>query len=99
MTPSGENNYCCGGGGGLVAIAEAADIRIKAGKPKADQIKATGAMFVAASCDNCQIQLGEIATNYRLGTQITGLPELVLNALIPKRRPATVSNTQPVADD
>jgi Fe-S oxidoreductase len=83
MTPNGENNYCCGGGGGLVAIEEAKQIRLKAGKPKADQIKATGAEFVAASCDNCRIQLGEIATNYGLGTQVTGLPELVLNALVP----------------
>ena len=83
MTPNGENNYCGGGGGGLVAIEEAKEIRLKAGKPKADQIKATGAEFVAAPCDNCRIQLDEIATNCGLGTQVIGLPELVLNARVP----------------
>lgn len=86
MTPSGENNFCCGGGGGLVAIEEATEKRLRAGKPKADQIRTTGATVVAASCDNCRIQLGEIAETYSLGTSITGLPELVLNALISKKR-------------
>jgi len=97
MTPSGENNYCCGGGGGLVAITEATEKRLLAGKPKADQIKATGATFVAASCDNCRIQLGEIATNYKLGTQVTGLPELVLNALIPKERESATTESDQTA--
>jgi Fe-S oxidoreductase len=88
MTPNRENNYCCGGGGGLVALADATEKRIKAGEPKARQIRETGAVVVAASCDNCKIQLGDISESYGLGTTITGLPELVLNALIPARSPS-----------
>jgi len=32
MTPNRERNYCCGGGGGLVAITEWEDIRLEAGR-------------------------------------------------------------------
>ena len=35
MTPNKAEAICCGGGGGLVALAEYADRRIAAGKPKA----------------------------------------------------------------
>jgi len=81
MTPNGYENYCCGGGGGLVAIPEWNEIRLKAGKPKAGQIKATGARVVVASCDNCRLQLSDLNEHYDLGVQVTGLAALVANAL------------------
>jgi len=85
MTPNRERNYCCGGGGGLVAIEEWSDMRLLAGKPKAEQIQATGAAAVAASCDNCRHQLGEINTHYDLGVKVMGLAELVANAIVPQK--------------
>ena len=37
MTPHGIDNYCCGGGGGQLAMSEYNERRMKAGKLKADQ--------------------------------------------------------------
>lgn len=82
MTPNKERNICCGGGGGLVANPEWADARLKAGKPKAEQIKATGAQCVVASCDNCRHQISELGEHYNLDIQVTGLSELVSQALL-----------------
>jgi len=86
MTPNRERNYCCGGGGGLVALTEWEETRLLAGKPKAEQIKATGAEAVVASCDNCRHQLGEINTHYELGVRVMGMAELVANAIVPQNK-------------
>jgi hypothetical protein len=82
MYPNKEENYCCGGGGGMVAVSEWDDRRLEAGQPKAKQIKATGAKIVAAACDNCRIQLGEISEHYGLGVAVAGLCEMAVKALV-----------------
>jgi len=81
MTPNRERNYCCGGGAGLVAIPDWQETRIKAGKPKAEQIRQTGADMVVASCDNCRHQINELSEEYDLGVRVVGLSELVVEAL------------------
>ena len=66
---------------------------MRAGHPKASQIRQTGAAIVAASCDNCRLQLGDLSAHYDLGTQVVGLADLVVNALAlappPSPKPAT----------
>jgi Fe-S oxidoreductase len=64
LTPNREEAYCCGGGAGLVALPEAYDLRMLAGKPKADQVKRSGAQVVAAACENCRLQLGDLSSHY-----------------------------------
>jgi Fe-S oxidoreductase len=81
MTPNRENNFCCGGGGGLVANLDYEDERIAAGKPKADQIHATGADAVVASCDNCRHQIGELSEHYKLGVDVIGISEITVKAM------------------
>lgn len=81
MEPNRKENYCCGGGSGLVALPERKDLRLKVGAPKANQIKETGSRTVIASCDNCRIQLSDLSEHYGLNVQVTGLTELVVNAL------------------
>lgn len=81
MTPHGLENYCCGGGGGLVALDEYNDKRMKAGKPKAEQIRATGAQTVAAACENCRLQLGDLNNYYNLNVRITPLADLIVKAM------------------
>jgi hypothetical protein len=81
MTPNREQSLCCGAGGGLVAVEDWRDMRIKAGKPKADQIRATGARLVCASCDNCRIQITDLNEEYNLGIQVIGLCELVTSTM------------------
>jgi len=83
MTPNRERAFCCGAGSGLVAMPEWEDMRLKAGEPKADQVRATGAQIVIASCDNCRHQFLELNEHYELGVQVMGLSELVVRALVP----------------
>ena len=82
MTPNRLQSICCGGGSGLVAISEWSEARIKAGKPKADQIRQTGAKVVVTSCDNCRHQITELNEHYNLGIKVTSLAELTVQALV-----------------
>ncbi len=92
MTPHGLENYCCGGGGGLVALPEYDEKRLAAGKPKADQIRKTGAQVVAAACENCRLQLGDLNNHYNLNVQITALADLIVKAM---RLPGAAKAEQP----
>jgi Fe-S oxidoreductase len=82
MQPYGRENYCCGGGGGLVSLDETKDFRMRvAGKTKAEQIRATGAQIVATPCANCKKQLRELVDYYQLPVQVVGVHDLVLRAI------------------
>ena len=81
LTPNRDEAYCCGGGSGLVALPEAFDIRMLAGKPKADQVKRSGATIVAAACENCRLQLGDLSEHYGLGVGVIALADLVVKAM------------------
>lgn len=90
MTPNKAEAICCGGGGGLVALAEYSERRIVAGKPKAEQIKSTGARTVVAACENCRLQIGDLNENYNLNIRISALTDLVVRAMrLPKPLPGT----------
>jgi Fe-S oxidoreductase len=82
MNPHGENSFCCGGGGGQLAMSEYNDRRIKAGKIKADQIKATGAKVVITPCHNCVDQIMQLNATYKLGIQIKTVAEIVADAIL-----------------
>jgi Fe-S oxidoreductase len=82
MYPNRENNYCCGGGGGQLAMGEYAERRIKAGKIKAEQIRKTGARIIATPCHNCIDQLMELNNHYKLNVEIKTVSEIVANALV-----------------
>jgi Fe-S oxidoreductase len=81
MYPNKEEAYCCGGGAGLVAVPETNEIRMLAGKPKADQVKKSGAQMVAAACENCRLQLGDLSGYYGLGVGVVSLVDLVVKAM------------------
>jgi Fe-S oxidoreductase len=81
MTPNRREAYCCGGGGGLVALPEYQELRLKAGEPKARQIRATGATTVVAACENCRLQIGELSHQYDLGIEVSAMADLVVRAL------------------
>ncbi len=82
MSPNRIYSFCCGAGSGLVAVPEWTDIRIRAGKLKAEQIRGTGAKIVVTSCDNCRHQIGELNEHYGLGIEVTSLSELAVKALV-----------------
>ncbi|UCE27084.1 MAG: (Fe-S)-binding protein [Candidatus Coatesbacteria bacterium] len=82
MTPNREQNFCCGGGGGMLSMSEYGDRRVQSGAVKADQIRATGAKIIATPCHNCADQLLELNKKYSLGVEIQAVCELVFNALV-----------------
>jgi Fe-S oxidoreductase len=83
MIPNRTENYCCGGGGGLVSIDEIRDFRTRSmGKRKAEQIRATGAKYVVAPCANCKKQLKEVCDDNDLeDVMIVGLHDLLLKVI------------------
>lgn len=78
----GERSYCCGGGGGALAMSEFSPRRIAAGKVKGDEIRATGANVVLQSCHNCTDQLKEIVDHYHIDAKVMNLAELLAPALV-----------------
>jgi Fe-S oxidoreductase len=82
MYPNREKNYCCGGGGGQLAMTMFAERRIKIGKLKADQIKETRAQVVVTPCHNCIDQLMELNKHYKLGIEIKTVCEVVADAIV-----------------
>ncbi|MDH7512952.1 MAG: (Fe-S)-binding protein [Clostridiales bacterium] len=82
MHPNREKNYCCGGGGGQLAMTNFARRRIEAGKIKTDQILATGAEVVATPCHNCIDQLMDLKKHYKLAIEIRTVCEIAADALI-----------------
>ncbi len=81
MVPNREQNFCCGGGGGMLSMSEYGDRRVASGEVKAEQIRATGATIVAAPCHNCADQLLELNKRHKLGVEIKAVVELVYEAL------------------
>lgn len=80
LSPNRKYNWCCGGGGGLIAIGEQ-DFRMKSAKIKAEQVKATNANILATACENCHTQLSELNEHYNLGMNVQFLSSLVADAL------------------
>jgi Fe-S oxidoreductase len=82
MIPSGQENFCCGGGGGMLSMTEFTNRRLAASRVKAEQIKATGAKIVATSCHNCLDGLAEGCRHYKVPAEIKNLCELVADAIV-----------------
>ncbi len=82
MEHNGTESFCCGGGGGALAMPEFGKRRIAAGKIKGDEIRATGATVILQSCHNCTDQLKEISDHYEIGAKVMNLAELLDMALV-----------------
>ncbi|MBE0646172.1 MAG: (Fe-S)-binding protein [Bacteroidales bacterium] len=82
MIPSGADNHCCGGGGGMLSMSEYNERRIGAGAIKAEQIRKTGAKIVVTPCHNCVDQLIQLNAAYKLDVKIQTMAEIVAEALI-----------------
>jgi len=81
MRPNRGENWCCGGGGGLVAMGEK-DFRMKSARVKAEQVRATGATVLATACENCHTQLSDLNEHYGMGVRVAFLSQLVADALV-----------------
>jgi len=76
IEPNKEKNWCCGGG--LVAREDMDEYRLQIGVIKAEQIRATGAQTVVASCGNCRQQLESPNEKYTLNVRIAAVSELLV---------------------
>ena len=84
MTPNRENNYCCGGGGGLNGIGRYRKERNKGMLTKRDQIIAPGANLVIAPCHNCWDAIRDLEEEYHIGIKWSFLKPIILGmAIVP----------------
>ncbi|MFC2005171.1 (Fe-S)-binding protein [Chloroflexota bacterium] len=90
LTPNREKNWCCGGGGGLVAEPDFDDFRTKTGEMKVEQIRNSGAKIVVSPCENCRLQLDTLNEKYNMDIRITSLMDLVADTM-------QISATEPKA--
>jgi Fe-S oxidoreductase len=81
MTPTGNLNWCCGGGGGVQAIERAADLRHKVFKIKIDQVEKTGAKTLVSSCSNCRLTMNDSKTALKWEGGLGSLVEIVAENL------------------
>ena len=83
MTPHGAENWCCGGGGGLSAMNNIKEFRMTvSGIKKRDQIRATGAAYVAAACSNCKRQINQLVEHHKMGVSVGGVHDLLSRAIL-----------------
>jgi len=88
LSPNREKNWCCGGGGGLVAQTDFDDFRMKTGEKKADQIRESGARTLVTPCENCRLQIDGLNEHYDLGVEVKSLADLVVEAMEGLTEPA-----------
>jgi len=83
MTPSGTENWCCGGGGGLAAMDEIREYRMTVtGKKKMEQVQDTGAAFVATACANCKRQITQLMEYHQMDVRVGGVHDLVYTSIV-----------------
>ncbi|MGZ5569804.1 MAG: (Fe-S)-binding protein [Usitatibacter sp.] len=78
---SGDFNFCCGGGGGVIANRRADALRRRAFAIKIAQIDATGAELPLTSCANCRQSFDDGAAHYRWDRKMESLVEHVAENL------------------
>ncbi|NCO37464.1 MAG: hypothetical protein COZ06_15325 [Armatimonadetes bacterium CG_4_10_14_3_um_filter_66_18] len=77
-----ESSWCCGGGGGALAMTELTPKRRLTAEMKAEQIRQSGAEIVITACHNCHDQLEDIKKVYGLTYKLKNLSEIVSKALV-----------------
>ncbi|TET39279.1 MAG: (Fe-S)-binding protein [Planctomycetota bacterium] len=82
MYPNRGDNWCCGGGGGLAAMDDILEFRMKVtGKKKTEQILETGAKFVAAACANCKRQITQLMEYHKMDVKVGGVHDMLSRAI------------------
>jgi Fe-S oxidoreductase len=81
MTPTGNYNWCCGGGGGVQAIGRASDVRHEVFRIKMRQVEETGASTMVSACSNCRLTMDESKAALRWDKQLASLVEILAEQL------------------
>ncbi len=83
MYPNRAENWCCGGGGGLSAMDDIIDFRMEiSGKKKMEQIRETGATYVATACSNCKRQLTQLMEHHGDQVEVGGVHDMLSRSIL-----------------
>jgi Fe-S oxidoreductase len=83
MYPNRGDNWCCGGGGGLSAMDDILEFRMEvSGKKKMEQIRETGATYVATACSNCKRQLTQLMEHHEEDIEVGGVHDMLSRAIL-----------------
>jgi Fe-S oxidoreductase len=95
MYPNRGENWCCGGGAGLSAMDDIYQFRMTiTGKKKMEQIRATGAKYVAAACSNCKRQLMQLMEYHKEDIGVGGVHDMLSRAILIHGRAAERANLE-----
>lgn len=86
MTPTGNYNWCCGGGGGVQAMSRAAPVRHEVFRIKMAQVEATGAPALVSACANCRLTMDESKEALGWDKELLSIVEILADNLV--ERPA-----------
>jgi len=82
MSPTGNANWCCGGGGGVAAIERATPLRHKVFEIKMKQVEDVDADMMISACSNCRQTLDGGKEHYKWDREIGSLIEIVADHLV-----------------
>ncbi len=81
MPDAGDLSWCCGGGGGVVSIGRADELRHKVFRIKQRQVEDTGARGFVTSCANCRMTFDDGSDHFHWDRRVESLVELVAGHL------------------
>ncbi len=82
MPDAGQQNWCCGGGGGVSANSDADALRLKTFKIKKQQLDTTGVKKLVTCCSNCRHMLEDGIEEYGMDVEVLGLTELIADHIV-----------------
>jgi Fe-S oxidoreductase len=78
----GGFGFCCGGGGGVIDIQQAAPLRYRTMEVKMREIDATGAQTLVTSCSDCRRTFDDAQDHFTWDKKPNSLLELIASNLI-----------------
>ena len=78
----GGFSFCCGGGGGVIDIEQAAPLRYRTLEVKMREIDATGAQTLVTSCSDCRRTFDDAQAHFTWDKKPNSLLELVAGNLL-----------------